>query len=100
MPLASREQNSKRPTTNSRKSIPPDASQSKSEKTLRLKGELSTIASWAPERSRILRDALQLSLMLQHERCVGECIEAAAPVHRVDLLAIYDKLFDEMSPPL
>lgn len=66
----------------------------------RLRSELQSIPSWAPERSRILRDALQLSLMLQHERCVGVCIEAAAPVHRVDLLAIYDTLFDEASPPL
>jgi hypothetical protein len=66
----------------------------------RLKSQISLIPAWDPSRVEILRDALQLSLELQHERCVAACIGFAAPVKQVDLLAIYDELYDEKAPPL
>lgn len=66
----------------------------------RLKLQISMIPAWDAARVTILRDALQLSLELQHERCVAACIAFAAPVKQIDLLSIYDQLYDEKDPPM
>ena len=43
---------------------------------------------------------LQVSLEMQHERCVEVCIAQAAPVKSVKLIDLYDQLFDETNPDL
>ena len=66
----------------------------------RLHAQLAKVPAWAAERTPVLTNALQLALELQHARCVEVCIENAAPVGRIDLLRIYDALFDDANPPL
>ena len=66
----------------------------------RLNHLLGLVPAWVSERATILRDALQLSLELQHERCVEVCVSHAAPVKQIDLLVLYDQLFDESNPPI
>ena len=54
---------------------------------------------WDPQLQSILREALQLSLELEHENCVKVLIQHKAPVKDVGLLELYDKLFDKANPP-
>ena len=61
----------------------------------RLATEFALIPAWETKRGALLRDALQLALELQHERCVKVCIKNAAPVNQISLLGLYDLLFDE-----
>lgn len=66
----------------------------------RLEVELAAMPSWLEERGTVMLDALQLALELQHGPCVTVCFENAANVKGLNLLKIYDALFDEMDPPL
>ena len=65
----------------------------------RLQRELTRIPTWSDERMDILRNALQLALELENTSSVKICRENAAPVKDVDLLALYDKLYDKENPP-
>jgi hypothetical protein len=58
------------------------------------------VPAWHKDRTPLLQLALQLSLELHHERCVSVCVRNAAPVGRLDLLRLYDQLFDDLNPPL
>lgn len=57
------------------------------------------IKMWDPDLGKILLEALQLALQLEHEKCVTVLIEHKAPVRQVSLLRLYDKLFDKANPP-
>jgi hypothetical protein len=63
----------------------------------RLQRELSFFPTWHSKRSQVLRDALQLGLELENANSVRVCLENAAPVKDVNLLALYDKLYDGSS---
>ena len=52
-----------------------------------------------PVRSDILCQALQLALELEYEQCVSVAIVNQARGRELDLLKLYDKLFDEIQPP-
>ena len=58
----------------------------------RLQRELSFYPTWHQNRSGVLRDALQLALELENTNAVRVCVENAAPVKEINLLALYDKL--------
>ena len=64
----------------------------------RLQRELGTVPTWSMQRSKVLKDALQLALELEATRCVSVCIENAAPIKDIDLLVLYDKLYDSAKP--
>lgn len=63
----------------------------------RLQRELSFYPTWHQNRSGVLRDALQLALELENTNAVRVCVENAAPVKEINLLALYDKLYDGTS---
>ena len=59
----------------------------------RLQRELSSMPTWDQKRSTVLKDALQLALTLERLKAVRVCMDNAAPIKNIDLLALYDKLF-------
>lgn len=66
----------------------------------RLQNALTTmIPSWREDRTEILRVASQLALQMERPDCVEVLIRNAAPVKDIDLLALYDKLYDPDDGP-
>ena len=65
-----------------------------------LQRELNSLPTWdVKQRSAVLRDALQQALELEAQESVRVCMANAAPIKEIDLLALYDKLYDDESPP-
>lgn len=65
-----------------------------------LQRELNSLPTWdVTQRSVLLRDALQLALELEAEHSVRVCMDNAAPIKQVDLLALYNKHYDTLHPP-
>ena len=65
----------------------------------RFEQELYLIPMWDPERFTILRDALQLALHNESTECVDVALRFKAPIKDIDLLELYDKLYDKIHPP-
>jgi len=55
---------------------------------------------WDKDRPTLLKEALEDSLKLKHTDCVKICIHHGAPVAKLDLLDLYDMLYDSHSPPI
>ncbi len=66
----------------------------------RLRSELMNLETWDDKREDLLAGALQLALEREAPSIVKECIEFKAPVHRLQLLQLFDKLYDPLNPPL
>ena len=57
------------------------------------------VPAWLKERPDILRSATQLALAEERVACIKVLVDLAAPVTDLDLLALYDKLYDPYDPP-
>jgi hypothetical protein len=55
---------------------------------------------WDKDRPTLLKEALEDALKLKHTDCVKICIHHGAPVVKLDLLDLYDMLYDTASPPI
>ena len=55
---------------------------------------------WDKDRPTLLKEALEDALKLKHTDCVKICIHHGAPVAKLDLLDLYDLLYDTASPPI
>ena len=58
-----------------------------------------SVPAWSTARADLLRDAAQLALSNECISCIKVLVELAAPVKDLDLLSLYDKLYDEDNPP-
>ena len=66
----------------------------------RLNDILLGMPPWDKDRPTLLKDALEDALKLKHTDCVKICIHHGAPVAKLDLLDLYDMLYDTASPPI
>ena len=57
------------------------------------------VPAWLADRPDILREATQLALTRERVECIKVLVDLAAPVKDLDLLALYDKLYDADDPP-
>ena len=64
----------------------------------RLQREFTMMPTWSTLRTKVLRDALQLALELENLSAVKACLRNSAPVKDLDLLQLFDKLYDVNSP--
>jgi hypothetical protein len=66
----------------------------------RLKHAFTTmVPAWHEDRTDVLCKATQLALTLEHAECIKVLVDLAAPVKNLDLLGLYDKLYDQAAPP-
>ena len=65
----------------------------------RLDQLLDHVPLWAEERIPILCEAIEFALELEHAPCIKALLAHKAPVKDIDLLKLYDKLYDKASPP-
>ena len=66
----------------------------------RLNDILLSMPPWDKDRPTLLKEALEDALKLKHTDCVKICIHHGAPVAKLDLLDLYDLLYDTASPPI
>ena len=57
------------------------------------------VPAWLQSRADILREATQLALEEERSECIKVLVDLAAPVKELDLLTLYNKLYDKEAPP-
>lgn len=57
------------------------------------------VPAWLVDRADILREATQFALEEERSECIKVLVDLAAPVKELDLLTLYNKLYDKEMPP-